>query len=60
VVLRSDVEILDEGAAAIMEEGEACSVPVSDAGAAAALGACPVAFTGAESVANELGDCRTL
>jgi hypothetical protein len=63
VVVRSDVETWEEGAAAIME-GDVVCWPVSeltpDAGAVAAMGVCPVAFTGAESVAKELGDPMTL
>jgi hypothetical protein len=65
VVFRSEVETWDEGAAAIMEGGADCwtfSDPTPDAGAAAVMGAwpLPVAFTGAESVAKELGDPMTL
>jgi hypothetical protein len=65
VVCRSDVEIWDEGAAAIMGAGRVrwtVSDPTPDAGAAAVMGACPlpVTFTGAESVAKDPGDPMTL
>jgi hypothetical protein len=54
--LRSDVETDEEGAAAIIGAGPACPSPVPGAGFAPF----PAVFTGAESVAKELGDCKTL
>jgi hypothetical protein len=65
VVCRSEVEIWDEGAAAMMGAGRVCwtvSEPTPEAGAAAVMGVCPlpVTFTGAESVAKEPGDPMTL
>jgi hypothetical protein len=52
---RSDVETVEEGAAAIIGTEPGCWVP-----SAPVPVPFPPVFTGAESVAKELGDCRTL
>jgi hypothetical protein len=65
VLLCSDVETREEGAAAMMGAGPVCwalSDPTPDAGAVAVMGFAPLpaVFTGAESVAKELGDMMVL
>jgi hypothetical protein len=55
---RSKVETVAEGAAAMIGTELVCPSPVPEAGAEPA--SFPAVFTGAESVAKELGDWRTL
>jgi hypothetical protein len=52
----SDVETVAEGAAAMIGAGPVCPSPAAGADPASF----PAVFTGAESVAKELGDWRTL